>query len=102
MAQWGKTDTLNDSPTELVNGDDANNLFFVDTEESKVSANRAKGLKTPGWNIYEERTALDEFGNSVTRRRVESLVPMDVAAADAGDLGITGNTLDEDGTVADA
>jgi hypothetical protein len=37
-----------------------------------------------------------------TRHKAESLVVMKVAAADAGDLGVTGNTADEDAIVADS
>jgi hypothetical protein len=101
MAQWGKTDDANSAPVYLPDSE-ANNVFFVDVEEAAVAENREKGLKTPGWNIYEERTVSDGSGGTVTRRRVEPLVPMKVAAADAGDLGPTGNTTVEDTTVADS
>jgi hypothetical protein len=103
MGSWGKTDTLADAPKWL-NADDPNTsndkdyAFFVDTDEAQVASNRAKGLKTPGWNLYREYT--DQNGN--TRRIVEPLVTMKVTAADAGDLGITGNTTIEDSTVADS
>lgn len=82
------TDALQVAPEEL---------FFVDEEEAGVASNRAKGLRTGGWNYYEEWT--DQNGN--TRRRVEPLIAMGVPAADAGDLGIDGNTAIEDTTVAD-
>ena len=59
-----------------------------------VAANRAKGIRTPGWILYKE------YGNG--RKYVESLVPMKVTAVAAGDLGVTGNTEIEDTTVADA
>jgi hypothetical protein len=103
MGSWGKTDTLADAPKWL-NANDPNTsndkdyAFFVDTDEAQVASNRAKGLKTPGWNLYREYT--DQNGN--TRRIVEPLVTMKVTAADAGDLGITGNTTIEDSTVADS
>lgn len=74
------------------------NVFFVDTTEAGVAANRANGLRTPGWNVYETRT----ITGGATRRRVECLVPMKVTAGDAGDLGVTGNTTIEDATVADS
>lgn len=104
MALWGKTDTLADAPKWLE--DDANNpnksndldnAVLVDTEEAGVAANRAKGLKTPGWNLYHTYT--DQ--NGVTRHKAESLCAFKVAAADAGDLGVTGNTAVEDTIVVD-
>lgn len=99
MALWGKTDTLADVPKWLE--DDANNTnashdrdnaIFVDVEEAGVAANRAKGIKTPGWNLH-----ITAGG----RTRTECLVAMKVSAADAGDLGITGDTAVEDAIVAD-
>jgi hypothetical protein len=99
MALWGKTDTLASAPKWLNSADpnvsnDLDNAFFVDTTEAGVASNRAKGIKTPGWILYKE------YGNG--RRMVETLVPMKVSAAAAGDLGITGNTTIEDTTVADS
>lgn len=100
MALWGKTDTLADVPKWLE--DDANNTnasndrdnaVFVDVTEAQVAANRAKGLKTPGWNLYS---------NAGGRHRTECLVAMKVSAVDAGDLGVTGNTAVEDVIVADS
>lgn len=105
MAQWGKTDTLASVPKYLE--DDANNTnkshdrdnaIFVDTTEAGVAANRAKGIKTPGWNLYHTYTTAE--GN--TRHIVEPLVAMKVTAAVAGDDGITGNTAVEDTIVADS
>ena len=59
MALWGKTDTAADAPKWLeddVNNtnksNDKDNAVFVDLTEAGVTANRAKGLKTPGWNLY--------------------------------------------------
>ena len=102
MGSWGKTDTLADAPKWL-NADDPNksndldNVFFVDLEEAGVIANRNKGLKTPGWNLYFQY--VDQNGN--TRRKAEPLVVMKVSESEAGDLGITGNTDIEDSTVVD-
>lgn len=56
-------------------------LLFVDREESKVAANRAKGLVSPGWWAY--RTYTD--GGGATRHKAELLVAMDVVHADSGD-----------------
>jgi len=94
MAQWGNTDTLADAP---VWSESINNTYLVDTTEAVLAANRANGIKTPGWNLYTTYT--DQNGN--TRRKVEILVPMKVAQADAGDDGVTGDTNDEDAVVAD-
>ena len=105
MALWGKTDALASVPkwleTDANNtnaSNDADNAVFVDVTEAGVAANRAKGLKTPGWNLYHTYT--DANGN--TRHKTESLIAMKVTAADAGDLGITGDTVDEDPKVADS
>jgi len=100
MALWGKTDALASVPTWLE--DDANNTnasndrdnaVFIDTTEAGVAANRAKGLKTPGWNLYS---------NAGGRHRSECLVAMKVSAGDAGDAGVTGNTAVEDTIAADS
>lgn len=93
MAQWGKTDTAADAPNYEVQDE----MFFVDIEEAGVEANRAKGLKTAGWNKYT--TYVDANGD--TRHKVENIVAMKVAAVDAGDLGVSGNTAIEDATVSD-
>ena len=105
MAQWGKTDTAADAPAYLETdanntnkSHDKDNAVFVDLTEAGVAANRAKGLKTAGWNLYNTYTTAD----GRTRNIVEPLVTMKVAAADAGDLGVTGNTAVEDTIVADA
>ena len=96
----GKTDTLADVPkwleTDANNtnaSNDADNAVFVDVTEAGVAANRAKGLKTPGWNLH-----ITAGG----RTRTECLVAMKVSAVDAGDDGITGNTAVEDTIVADS
>lgn len=116
MPLWGKTDTANSAPKYLLDSTDypaantardygglpsqvdVNNAFFVATEEARVTGNRAKGLQTPGWNLFETYTDT----NGATRRRVEPLVVMKVAAATAGDAGVSGNTAIEDATVADS
>ena len=105
MASWGKTDTLAAAPKYLeddVNNTnkshDKDNAVFVDLTEAGVVANRAKGLKTPGWNLYHTYT--DQ--NGATRHKAESLIVMKVSAVDAGDLGITGDTAVEDTVVADS
>ena len=73
-------------------------VYLVDETEAGVDANRLNGLRTAGWNSYEEYT--DQ--NGATRRRVEVLVAMGVAQSDAGDAGVTGDTNDEDDVVEDS
>ena len=73
------------------------NLFFIDYEESQQAENQARGLNGPGWWLYETYT--DAYGN--TRHKAECLVPMVIAAADAGDAGVTGDTAVEDATAVD-
>lgn len=100
MSLWGKTDTLASAPKFLsadVNANrniDKDNAFFVDATEAKVTSNRAKGIKTPGWVLYKE------YGTG--RKYIETLVPMKVTAVAAGDVGVTNNTATEDATVADS
>ena len=72
-------------------------VYFIDETEAGVDSNREKGLRTGGWNAYEEYT--DQNGQ--TRRRVEVLVAMGTPQSDAGDAGVTGDTADEDNVVAD-
>lgn len=105
MALWGKTDAAVSVPKWLETAagntnksNDEDNAVFVDLTEAGVVANRAKGLKTPGWNLYHTYT--DQ--NGVTRHKAESLIVMKVSAADAGDLGVTGDTAVEDTVVADS
>lgn len=104
MALWGKIDNAANAPKFL--STDANatpnidkdNVFFVDLTEVGVAANRAAGLHTPGWNLVQTYT--DSAGN--TRRRVEPIAVVRATAAEAGDLGVSGNTAIEDTTVADS
>ena len=98
MSLWGKTDVLADVPkTRADKVLNTAKTYFVDTTEAAVAGNRAKGLKTPGWNRFTTYT--DNLGN--VRRRVESLIPMKVSQGSATDLGVTGVTATEDAVVAD-
>jgi len=97
MALWGKTDEANSAPKYLSSADAAN-AYLVDITEASVTANKAKGLGTGGWNLYTTYTD----GTGATRHRAETLVAMAVTAGDAGDAGVTGNTAIEDATVADS
>jgi hypothetical protein len=72
--------------------------FFIDKTEATIESNRDAGLKTAGWNTFTTYTA----ASGETRRKVEPLVAMRVAASDAGDAGVSGNTSIEDATVADS
>ena len=102
MSLWGKTDAAASAP-KFLSADanatpqtDKDNAYFVDTTEATIESNRDAGLRTPGWNLFTTYT--DSTG--ATRRRVESLVPMKVAAAAAGDDGVSG--AGDDSVVADA
>jgi hypothetical protein len=104
MALWGKTDTAADAPKWLSadanntnKSNDKDNAVFVDLTEAGVAGNKAKGLGTPGWNLYNTYTTAD----GRTRHIAEPLCVMKVSASDAGDLGVTGDTADEDAIVAD-
>lgn len=94
MSLWGKTDVLGDVPKFV---EDTAEAYLVDISEAQVAANRLKGIITPGWNTYTTYT--DATGT--VRHKVETLVAMKVTAADAGDDGTTGDTVDEDAVVAD-
>ena len=102
MSMWGKTDTAASAPkflstnTNATPQTDKDNAYFVDVTEASIESNRDAGLRTPGWNLFVTYT--DTNGN--TRRRVESLVPMKVASATAGDAGVSGTG--DDSVVADA
>lgn len=82
MALWGDTDTAADAPKYLTADQKANETFFIDTTEAATEANRDKGLKTGGWNLYSTYTT---NGGTVTRYRVEPLVAMARTNAEAGD-----------------
>ena len=98
MSLWGKLDAANNAPKYLLDGAnttivpaanttrdygglpmqvDINNSYLVDITEARYSANRANGIKTPGWVLYKE------YGNG--RKFVETLVPMRVTADISGD-----------------
>jgi hypothetical protein len=104
MALWGKTDAaasvpkwLEDDANNTNKSHDKDNVVFVDVAEAKVPANRAKGLVTPGWNLYHTYTT----ATGSVRHIVEPLVAMKLSAALAGDAGVTGNTAVEDAIAAD-
>jgi hypothetical protein len=80
MALWGKTDAVESAPKYL-SAEDAEKAYFVDTTEATIESNRDKGIKTPGWILYNTYT--DANGN--VRNKSEVLVPMKVSASDAGD-----------------
>ena len=69
MALWSKTDNDAGKPKYLTDADKAN-VIGVEVAEAQQATNRAKGLKTPGWNKYTTYT--DAQGN--TRNKAEVLV----------------------------
>jgi len=71
------------------------NLFFVDLEESQQPENRAKGLSSPGWWLYDTYTA----GSGETRHRAIHVAELSTEPADAGDFGLTG--AGDDATLVD-
>lgn len=82
----GTTDTILKTPS---------NLYFIDIEESQVPANRAKGLKSPGWWFYHTYVA----GDGGTHHHAEQIVALPRTAAQAGDVGVDGS---DDAVVADS
>lgn len=116
MPLWNKTDELSSAPKFLKdpadfpaessardyfgvnNSENVENAYFVDITEAAVEENRAKGIKTPGWILYNTYT--DSNGN--VRNKTEVLVPMKVSALNAGDSGVANNTVTEDATIADS
>ncbi len=58
-----------------------NEIVFVSIEESQLATNRAKGIKTPGWNIVKQH--MDSDGN--VRYKVEPLVAIKATQVAAGD-----------------
>lgn len=88
MALWGKVDIDAAKPKylsdELRNDQevsDKDSTVGVSLIEAQASANIAKGIKTPGWTLYNTYT--DSQGN--TRNKVETLVAMNSFAADGSD-----------------
>jgi hypothetical protein len=75
MSLWKATDAADSAPTYL-NADDKADTYFVDTDEAAVAENRAKGIRTPGWNLIRE------YGNG--RISVEPLAVVRRTADEAG------------------
>lgn len=67
-----------DSPKYVPSVDIAK-IIGVDVAEAKVTANRARGLNTPGWNRYQTYTDC----HGTTRYKVENLVAMSSITGDA-------------------
>lgn len=86
-AVTGQTITGQDSP-KYVPAAQITEIFGVSPAEAAITANRAKGLDTPGW--VRHVTYTDMHGN--TRTKTESLVAMSSITGDAPD----------DSTVADS
>ena len=87
----GASITGQDVPKYIPEGNLAD-IFFVDTTEASVAANRAKGLTSPGWWKYTTHTT---DGGATTKHKAELLNLMAVAAGTSGDAG-------DDATVADS
>lgn len=76
---------------------DIDDAVFIDHTEAAVTANRAKGLKTPGWSVYTTYTT----AAGDVRHKSEVLCAVSDTTG-AGDAGVTGVEADEDAIVADA
>lgn len=59
----------------------AEDIIFIDEDEARVTANKAKGINGAGW----WRTSTYTDANSNTRYKTELLVAASVSATDAGD-----------------
>lgn len=92
MSLWSKTDAHASKPKSLSAAQLAGTtIVFVDTTEAQVPANRAKGIKTPGW--HEVTEYVDNAG--ATRYKSECLVALSAtagAAGDAADDAVVGDT----------
>lgn len=76
----GLTITANEQPASIAASDLAV-VLGVDTTEAAVTANRAKGINTPGWVKYTTYTD----AQSTTRHKAETLVAMSSITGDAAD-----------------
>lgn len=83
MALWGMTDAEVSRPKHinLNNYPAGTQLVFVDATEAATETNKSKGIKGPGWYLYNEYTDSD----GQVRYKTELVVAMSIAAADAGD-----------------
>lgn len=76
MSLWGNTDTEGDKPTFAADS------VGVSVAEAQNQTNRAKGIKTPGWNKITTYT--DAQGN--VRNKVYTLVAMSSITGDSDQL----------------
>ena len=100
MALWGKTDNEASKPkwlSDTLKNDqttsDLDSTIGVSVGEAQVAANRAKGIKTQGWNKF--MTYTDAQGNVRTKNEILVAIGSDLT----GDAGIDGN--DDDTIAAD-
>ena len=73
-------------------------VYFADSTECQVEANRDRGFHVPGWYRYATRTTSD----SVTRHDVELLCAVSVGGSAVGDTGDTGVDGTDDSVLADS
>lgn len=99
MALWGNTDQESNKPkylSDTLRNDqttsDLDSTVGVNVSEAQATANRAKGIKTPGWTTTVTYT--DAQGN--TRNKTEVLVAMSSGAT----VAVMGDAAD-DSVVAD-
>lgn len=87
MGLWTMTDSAAGKPKNLSSAEKAV-TFGIDATEAAVTANKAKGINTPGWVKYTTYT--DAQG--ATRHKAEVLVA-------AGSMGGDNDTIDPDPVV---
>ena len=86
MALWNTTDEAGSKPKFLSEADKA---VTVGVDIGEAAANRAKGLRTPGWNKHTTYT--DSQGN--TRYKTECLVAGKSMTLDAEDIIAVNNLI---------
>lgn len=80
MALFGITD-LDASKPKWLSAADKAKCFFVSLEEAQLEANRAKGIRGPGWYLINEKVTSD----GQTSYQTECLVSMSILNAVSGD-----------------
>ena len=60
----------------------ASQIVFVDEQEARAPANRAKGIKTPGWTLVRSKV---DRATGANRFFVDPLVAVSIHSSDSGD-----------------
>lgn len=98
MALWGKTDQESDKPkwlSDVLRNDqtvsDKDSTYGVSVAEARVSANRAKGLKTQGWTQTMSYT--DAQGNVRNKSEILVAIGSDMTGDDADDAVVVDRVI---------